>query len=52
MELVWIMFAFFTLVTIIFVVIALFFPEWVGITGKKALEVEKHQQADSDQPKS
>lgn len=48
MELVWIMFAFFTLITIIFVVIALYFPEWIGITGKKALEVRKHQQEESE----
>lgn len=29
----------------VFIVIAIFLPEWVGITGKKALEIQKHQHA-------
>ncbi len=30
---------FFIFVTMVFVVIAVFFPEWLGITGKKAKEI-------------
>ena len=45
MELFWAMFIFFMIVTAVFIVIALMFPEWVGITGKKALEIQKHQQS-------
>lgn len=44
MEIIWVLIGFFALVTMIFVVIAIFLPEWVGITGKKALEIQKHQQ--------
>lgn len=47
MELMWVMFAFFILVTVLFVVLAVAFPEWFGITGKKALEIQKHQHSDS-----
>ncbi len=43
----WLMIAFFLFITITFVVLAFAFPEWFGITGKKALEVQKHQQDDS-----
>jgi hypothetical protein len=46
MEMVWALLIFFIFVTMLFVVIALMFPEWVGITGKKALEVQKHQRGD------
>lgn len=46
MEIIWILIGFFALFTMIFIVIAIFFPEWVGITGKKALEIQKHQQND------
>jgi lipopolysaccharide export LptBFGC system permease protein LptF len=47
MEIGWIMFGFFVFVTLIFVVIALFLPEWVGITGKKAQEYIKEQAGDT-----
>lgn len=47
MDLIWIMFSFFILVTAIFVVIGLFFPEWVGITGQKAHEIQRHQQEEN-----
>ncbi len=47
MELIWIMLGFFIFITIIFVVVAFLFPEWFGITGKKALEIQKHQSEDS-----
>ena len=43
----WIMAGFFVFVTIVFMVIALFVPEWVGITGKKAREIMKEQSLDS-----
>jgi hypothetical protein len=33
----------------IFIVIAFMFPEWIGITGKKALEIQKHQSSNTDQ---
>ncbi len=44
---VWALFAFFIFVSIGFVVLAILFPEWFGITGKKALEIQKHQQGDT-----
>jgi hypothetical protein len=51
MELFWIMFIFFTAVTAVFIVISFMFPEWIGITGKKALEIQKHQQGEDDSTK-
>lgn len=39
----WIMAGFFVFVTLIFVAIAFFLPEWVGITGNKAKEIMKEQ---------
>ncbi len=48
MEMIWIMFAFFIFVTILFVVLAVAFPEWFGITGKRALEIQRHQAGDGD----
>jgi uncharacterized membrane protein (DUF485 family) len=45
MELIWIMGLFFIFITFVFIVLAFFFPEWLGITGSKAKEViESHQQ--------
>lgn len=45
MELVWIMGLFFIFITFVFFVLAFFFPEWLGITGKKAHEVmASHQE--------
>lgn len=35
------LFVLFLVLTLSFVGIAVFFPEWVGITGKKAQDVEK-----------
>ena len=46
MEVIWILIGFFALFTMVFVVIAIYFPEWVGITGKRALEIQKHQHTD------
>lgn len=48
MELFWIMFAFFIFITIAFCVFAVAFPEWFGITGKKALEIQKHQTGENE----
>lgn len=48
----WIMAGFFVFVTIIFMVIALFLPEWVGITGKKAREIMKEQTQEDEKPGS
>ena len=47
MEIVLIMGLFFLLCTVIFVFIAIFLPEWVGITGKKAREVMEEQQGEN-----
>ncbi len=46
MEIGWIMGGFFTFVTIVFIVIAVFVPELVGITGKKALQTLEEQRGD------
>jgi hypothetical protein len=51
MELFWIMLGFFILITIVFCVFAYAFPEWFGITGKKAHEIQKHQEGDDTIPK-
>ncbi|MBC7464773.1 MAG: hypothetical protein H7256_02175 [Bdellovibrio sp.] len=48
MDLIWVMFGFFAFVTIVFVALAFMYPEIVGITGKKAHEIQKHQQQDDD----
>lgn len=42
----WAMIALFVIVTLIFVIITLLFPEWVGITGKVALEYQRQQRGD------
>lgn len=40
----WILGGFFIFVTLLFIAIAIFFPEWVGITGKKAREnIREHK---------
>lgn len=38
---------FFIIVTMIFVAIAVFLPEWLGITGKKARQIMKDQEDSS-----
>lgn len=50
MEMMWVLFGFFAFVTIAFVTFAYFFPEWIGITGKKAKEIQAHQ-IDRNDPK-
>lgn len=47
MEIGWLLGILFTLSTLVFIVIAVMFPEWVGITGKVAKEFEKQQRGDS-----
>ncbi len=46
MEIIWILIGFFALCTIAFIAIAIYYPEWVGITGKRAKEIQKHQKGD------
>lgn len=46
MEIGWLMFGFFVFITMAFVVFAIFLPEWVGITGKKAQEYIKEHEAE------
>lgn len=48
MELVIGMGVFFIVVTLIFVFVAIYLPEWIGITGKKAHEVMKEQAGDGN----
>jgi len=43
----WIMGGFFAFVTFVFIAIAFFLPEWVGITGHKAKEIMKEQQGEN-----
>ena len=47
MEIGWIMTGFFIFVTMLFVALAFFFPEWVGITGKKARHYMQEQRGDA-----
>jgi uncharacterized membrane protein (DUF485 family) len=50
MEIIWILAGLFIFVTIVFIALAVFFPEWVGITGKVA---RKHMSEQSgDEPES
>ena len=54
MDLIWAMFAFFVFITIVFVTLGIFFPELMGITGRRAKEIQDHHKADSEiipQPK-
>ena len=47
MEIGWIMAGFFVFVSMVFVAVALFLPEWVGITGKKAKDIMAEHQEES-----
>jgi hypothetical protein len=42
------MFGFFILCMLIFAVVAIFLPEWLGITGAKAKEIQNQQIEGSD----
>lgn len=46
MEIGWLLFGFFLFVTMIFIAVAFFLPEWVGITGKKAQQLMKEHEQD------
>lgn len=46
MEIIWILGGLFVIVSFIFVVIAVLFPEAVGITGKIAKEIEEQHRGD------
>ncbi|MEK6628683.1 MAG: hypothetical protein AABY53_08650 [Bdellovibrionota bacterium] len=48
MDLIWIILAFFIFITILFVVLAVSFPEWFGITGNKARSIQQHQTEETD----
>lgn len=50
MEIGWILGGIFIFSTIIFMAIAFFLPEWVGITGAKAKQTMKEQQGDIEAP--
>jgi hypothetical protein len=41
---------FFVIVTAIFVAVAIFLPEWMGITGKKAKKIIEEQQEEKSNP--
>lgn len=42
---------FFIIITAIFIAVAFFLPEWLGITGAKAKEVIQSHQSDSETQK-
>lgn len=46
MEIISVLMVFFIIVTMIFVAVAYFLPEWLGITGKKAQDIMAHQQGE------
>jgi hypothetical protein len=46
MEILFILMGIFALCLLAFFVIAFFLPEWLGITGKKAEEIMRHQRGD------
>ncbi|MEK6773423.1 MAG: hypothetical protein AABY64_05755 [Bdellovibrionota bacterium] len=48
MEIGWILAGFFIFCTMVFIAIAFFLPEWVGITGKRAKDIIRDQQENSD----
>ena len=52
MEIALAMGVFFLICILVFVFIALFLPEWIGITGKKAKDVmkEHHESEESKEP--
>ncbi|UYL09271.1 hypothetical protein B9G69_001615 [Bdellovibrio sp. SKB1291214] len=53
MDIVLSMSIFFVIVTMIFIAVGIFLPEWMGITGKRAkkiIEEQKDTSAHSDQP--
>lgn len=51
MELIWVLTILFVFVTLVFIVIAYFLPEWVGITGKTARQAMREQSGE-EEPKT
>jgi type II secretory pathway pseudopilin PulG len=43
----WVIIGFVVVLTIFYIVISILFPEWVGMTGKKALQIQKEQEEES-----
>lgn len=48
MDIMWVLVIFFAFITIASIAFAFYFPEWIGITGKKAIEILEHQKDKSD----
>lgn len=48
MEVLWILGGLFLVTTFVFVAVAVFFPEWVGITGNVAKRIESGHREGSD----
>jgi hypothetical protein len=48
----WLVIGFIVFLTLAYVVISLLFPEWVGMTGKKALDIQREQQGDPENKNS
>lgn len=46
MEMIVVLGIFFIFITFVFIGIAIFFPEWLGITGSKAKEVIRSHEGD------
>ncbi len=46
----WVIIGFIVFLTLGYVAISILFPEWVGMTGKKALQIQKEQQEESTRP--
>lgn len=51
MEVAWILGGVFIFSTLVYVALAFFVPEWVGITGKKAREIMKEQEEQNSDKK-
>lgn len=52
MEMIWVLGGIFIFATLLFMAVAFFLPEWVGITGKKAIQNMKEQAGESQQSNS
>lgn len=52
MELFWVLTILFMFVTVVFMIIAYFLPEWVGITGKTARQAMAEQAGEEQPPAS
>jgi hypothetical protein len=43
----WVIIGFVVFLTMLYIVISILFPEWVGMTGKKALQIQKEQEEET-----